>query len=73
MIIFFEGGRLGNQLFQYCGLRKIDSTGPIYIYGMQALKNTLAVSTSLNQMDYLTTLLDALGKKDLSLSLKNIS
>lgn len=38
MLIFFEGGRLGNQLFQYCGLRKIDPNGPIYIYGMQEIK-----------------------------------
>ena len=39
MIIFFEGGRLGNQLFQYSGLKKICLLDRIYIYGMDSLKN----------------------------------
>jgi len=63
MIIFFEGGRLGNQLFQYCGLRKIDSTGPIYIYGMQALKkyfSGLDIIKSNGLFDYL---IRRIGKK----------
>ena len=40
MIIFFEGGRLGNQIFQYCGLKKICGKDRIYIYGMHSLKKS---------------------------------
>ncbi len=38
MIIFFEAGRLGNQLFQYCALKK-SHKGSIFLIGMQSLKN----------------------------------
>jgi hypothetical protein len=39
MIIFFENGRLGNQLFQYCALRKLQENGALYLIGMQTLKS----------------------------------
>lgn len=38
MLIFSECGRLGNQLFQYCGLKAIDENGALYLYGMNSLK-----------------------------------
>ncbi len=39
MIIFFEAGRLGNQLFQYCGLKKFKKKGPLFLVGMNSLKS----------------------------------
>jgi len=39
MIIFFESGRIGNQLFQYCALRKLQKNGTLYLIGMQSLKS----------------------------------
>jgi hypothetical protein len=38
MILFFESGRLGNQLFQYCAMRKFCPDGSIFAAGMQDLK-----------------------------------
>jgi len=38
MIIFFESGQLGNQLFQYCALKSMPGKGPLYLIGMQSLK-----------------------------------
>ena len=38
MIIFFESGRLGNQLFQYVAMRKFQPQGPILAIGMSDLK-----------------------------------
>lgn len=38
MLIFSECGRLGNQIFQYCGLKAIDEKGHLYLYGMNSLK-----------------------------------
>lgn len=37
MIIFFENGRLGNQLFQYCGLKKLQKNGKLNVVGMYKL------------------------------------
>jgi hypothetical protein len=37
MIIFFEDGRLGNQLFQYCAMRKFQPKGVIFAVGMNDL------------------------------------
>lgn len=39
MIIFFEHGRVGNQLFQYCALRKLQRNGSLYLIGMKSLKS----------------------------------
>lgn len=39
MIIFFENGRVGNQLFQYCALRKLQKNGALYLVGMKSLKS----------------------------------
>ena len=38
MIIFFESGRLGNQLFQYCAIKKFQKNTPVVAVGMQELK-----------------------------------
>ena len=38
MIIFFENGRLGNQIFQYCALKKFHKKGSIFLVGMRSLK-----------------------------------
>lgn len=38
MIIFFENGRLGNQLFQYCALRKFSPNALIIAVGMRELR-----------------------------------
>lgn len=38
MIIFFESGRLGNQLFQYCAMRKFQPEGTLLVIGMRELK-----------------------------------
>jgi hypothetical protein len=39
MIIFFESGQVGNQLFQYVALRGFDKKGPLFLIGMQSLKS----------------------------------
>jgi hypothetical protein len=39
MIIFFEHGRLGNQLFQYCAIKKFQKNVPVVAVGMQELKS----------------------------------
>ncbi len=39
MVIFFEWGRLGNQLFQYCAMRAFDPTGSILAFGLDDLKH----------------------------------
>jgi hypothetical protein len=38
MIIFFADGRLGNQLFQYCGLRTLSRSDSLCVFGMDALR-----------------------------------
>ncbi len=38
MIIFFEKGRLGNQLFQYCAMKKYQPDGMIIAVGMRELR-----------------------------------
>ena len=40
MIISFESGRLGNQLFQYCGLKKLFKNELILFVGMDAFRST---------------------------------
>ena len=40
MIIIFQDGRLGNQLFQYYGLKKYFSNHNLIIFGCKELKNT---------------------------------
>lgn len=40
MILFFENGRLGNQLFQYCGLKKYFKHHTIVIFGCEELSKT---------------------------------
>lgn len=42
MIIFFESGRLGNQLFQYCAMKKYQSNNPIVAIGMHELRNNFS-------------------------------
>lgn len=42
MIIFFESGRLGNQLFQYCAIKKFQPGGLIVAIGMSELKDNFA-------------------------------
>lgn len=39
MIIFFEHGKLGNQLFQYCALRNFHRKDALFLIGMQSLKS----------------------------------
>lgn len=39
MIIFFENGRLGNQLFQYCGLKKFFSKERLILIGFKELES----------------------------------
>lgn len=39
MIIFFESGKLGNQLFQYCAMKKFQPGGLIVAIGMSELKD----------------------------------
>ena len=41
MILFFECGRLGNQLFQYAYLNKSFQNHTIYLFGFRALKSLL--------------------------------
>jgi hypothetical protein len=42
MIIFFEGGRLGNQLFQYCAIRKYQPKGKFVAIGMRDLRDNFS-------------------------------
>lgn len=42
MIIFFESGRLGNQLFQYCAMKKYQPRSLIVALGMRELKDNFA-------------------------------
>lgn len=38
MILFFERGQLGNQLFQYCAIRKYQPVGTVISIGLNELK-----------------------------------
>jgi hypothetical protein len=40
MILFFEYGRLGNQLFQYCGFKKYFPNHNLIFFGCEDLKNS---------------------------------
>ena len=40
MIFFFENGRLGNQLFQYCGLRQYFREHNLFFFGCSSLQNS---------------------------------
>jgi hypothetical protein len=40
MILIFQDGRLGNQLFQYCGLKKYFFNHNLIFFGCKELKNT---------------------------------
>ena len=37
MIIFFESGRGGNQIFQYCALKRLSGGGALFIIGVKSL------------------------------------
>ena len=39
MILFFQNGRLGNQILQYYGLKKYFSSHKLIIFGCNELKN----------------------------------
>lgn len=41
MIIIFECGRLGNQLFQYCALKKIQKDGSFFFIGPQSIDSVI--------------------------------
>jgi hypothetical protein len=45
MIIFFEDGRLGNQLFQYSGLKKYFPNQNLIFFGCKDLKETFTVNS----------------------------
>lgn len=49
MIIFFETGRLGNQIFQYCAMRKFQPDGAILAIGMNDLKTCFSGIKFLNK------------------------
>lgn len=66
MIIFFESGRLGNQLFQYCAIRKLMPEGPLLAIGMHELKMNFTGTdfledTAWNKM--LRTLVSRIGRE----------
>jgi hypothetical protein len=42
VIIFFENGRLGNQLFQYCAMKKFKSDNLIVAVGMRELRDNFS-------------------------------
>lgn len=42
MVIFFERGQLGNQLFQYCAIRKYQPSGMVICIGLNDLKSGFA-------------------------------
>lgn len=42
MIIFFESGRLGNQLFQYCAMKKFQPNSLVVALGMRELKDNFS-------------------------------
>jgi len=42
MIVFFESGKLGNQLFQYCAMKKFQPDGLIVAVGMRELKDNFS-------------------------------
>ena len=44
MIFFFENGRLGNQLFQYCGLRHYFLGHRFFFFGCSSLQNTFNIN-----------------------------
>lgn len=46
MIIHFENGRLGNQLFQYCGLRHYFQDHRLIVIGCEALQRNFALQHS---------------------------
>ena len=40
MILFYENGKLGNQLFQYCGIKKYFPNHRIIFFGLDNLRKT---------------------------------
>ena len=47
MIFFFENGRLGNQLFQYYGLRQYFQEHRLFFFGCSNLQNTFNIIDSI--------------------------
>jgi len=43
MIILFENGRLGNQLFQYCGIKKYFPEQKLFFFGFSSLRNSFNI------------------------------
>lgn len=75
MIIFFESGRLGNQLFQYSAMRKFQPRGRILAVGMSDLK---AIFTGLKIIDnknigkLLHWIIKTIGEKRIALLAKKM-
>lgn len=49
MVIFFESGRLGNQLFQYCAMRSFQPDSAILAIGMDDLKRCFTGTALVNE------------------------
>jgi len=66
MIIFFEKGRTGNQLFQYCALRSICGGGAIFMIGAKALMSIIdgvEISGARKWESVIARIIYLLGKK----------
>lgn len=66
MVIFFENGRLGNQLFQYCGLKKEFKNHRIILFGFKEFFHVI------NSHDQIFRVPLFLGKKRFQLLLKKL-
>jgi hypothetical protein len=67
MVIAFENGQLGNQLFQYCALRRFRE-GPLFLVGMSSLKsmfNGVEVSGTAVCSSFIEKLIIRFGKSRL--------
>ena len=65
MVIAFENGQLGNQLFQYCALRKFKEESALFLIGMQSLKSMFSgveISGSAGVSSLIERLICRLGK-----------
>ena len=65
MIISYESGRLGNQLFQYFGLKKLSGNEKIFFVGMNSLVSTFDNININKNFTIIEKIIQIFGKKRL--------
>ena len=72
MIIFFENGRLGNQIFQYCAIKKFHKKGSIFLIGMHSLQTMFTGIEVVKNLRFIEKLFFHFGKGPLDLLAKKL-